>query len=84
MMPEQPDLHVVTSFPERAEIFLLRVPKEGDPISLRHLVHEGQNATCQSLDQNVELNTGFSLSGFWEYPHESQTHLMLKCSLSQG
>ena len=84
MMPEQPDPHVVTSFPERAEIFLLRVPKGGDPISLRRLVHEGQNATCQSLDQNVELNTAFSLSGFWEYPHKSHTHLMLKCSLSQG
>ena len=84
MMPEQPDPHVVTSFPEHAEIFLLRVPKGGDPISLRRLVHEGQNATCQSLDQNVELNTGFSLSGFWEYPHKSHTHLMLKCSLSQG
>ena len=84
MIPEQPDPHVVTSFPEHAEIFLLCVPKGGDPISLRHLVHEGQNVTCQSLDQNVELNTGFSLSGFWEYPHKSHNHLMLKCALSQG
>lgn len=82
-MPEQLDPHVVTSFPERAEIFLSCVPKAGDPISLRHLIHEGQNVTCQSLDQNVELNTGFSLSGFWENLHKSRTHLMLKCSLSQ-
>ena len=84
MMPEQPDPHVVTSFAEHTEIFLFRVPKGGDPISLRHLALEGQNVKCQSLDQTVQLNTGFSLSGFWEYPHKSHTHLMLKYSLLQG